>query len=465
MAGPALEYAYGYRVHSALVQEPAGPKLALATFRGKAENPYFFEGRVVQPRLAAGLFQALMEVVRARFHIPGAMLAKIIAAADPVVTCNDDRLRFEAFSGCASVYARIDFTPDAVETDSFGRGTTNVDFHSPMIAALARVRDSDRLSLAVGAKSVELKANDEQFIEKKVALPVRWLKGFVEVQAYQTRLVPVHELTGIEALRFLRGLPRMKTGRHAINIVPAGRGLRLSQQPAKESVRVGGLERLRVLEGLASHAKSLRVFGDEESGTSGWELDLGAARFHLVLSPDVWRGFSGEGQVLSRLADKSWERALPKVQRALAWQAIIDEEGLSRQTKLSPASIRAALAALAARGLVGYDLATGAYFHRELPFDLSLVDQLQPRLIAAKKLLAAGGVKPQPIPTGRAADGAADPELVYLVAGSGVEHRVRISSAGSRCTCPWYSKYQGQRGPCKHVLAVQMFADHEEPPA
>ena len=118
------------------------------------------------------------------------------------------------------------------------------------------------------------------------------------------------------------------------------------------------------------------------------------ARFHLVLSPDVWRGFSGEGQVLSRLADKSWERSLPKVQKALAWQAMIDEEGLSRQTRLAPPQIRSALAALAARGLVGYDLASGAYFHRELPFDLALVDKLQPRLVAAKKLLAAGGVKP-----------------------------------------------------------------------
>ncbi|HEX5104980.1 MAG TPA: SWIM zinc finger family protein [Pirellulaceae bacterium] len=475
MAGPALEYAYRYRRPSELLTSRAGPLLALATFRGLGEHPYFFEGRVARPRLTADLLRALMDVVRARFHIPAATLAKIVAAADPVVTCNSDRLRFEAFSGCASTYARVDFLPEAVETETFGRGTTNVDFHAPMIAALAKVRDRDRLSLAVGAKSVELKTNDEAVVEKKVALPVRWLKGFVEVQAYQPRLVPVHELAGVEALRFLRGLPRMKTGKHAIHVVPAGRGLRLSQQPAREGVKVGGLERLRVLERLAPHAKSLRVYGDEDSGTSGWELDLGVARFHLVLSPDVWRGFSGEGQVLSKLADKKWVAALPKVQKALAWQATIDEEGLSRQTKLTPPQIRLALAALAARGLVGYDLATGAYFHRELPFDLSLVDQLQPRLVAAKKLLAAGGVKPltptrstsegQPTPTRSVSEGvpSSDTELEFLVAGSGVEHRVRLSAAGSRCTCPWYSKYQGQRGPCKHVLAVQMFADNESP--
>ena len=109
MAGPALEFAYRYRGRSALTERRAGPQLALATFCGKAENPYFFEGRVARPRLTADLLRALMDVVRARFHIPAAMLARILAAADPVVTCNDDRLRFEAFSGCASAYARDRF--------------------------------------------------------------------------------------------------------------------------------------------------------------------------------------------------------------------------------------------------------------------------------------------------------------------------------------------------------------------
>src|SRR5262245_57459347 len=120
MAGPAVEFAYRYRGRSALHDGRGGPQLALATFCGEAENPYFFEGRAVRPRLTAELLRSLMEVVRARFHVPAAMLAKILAAADPVVTCNDERLRFEAFSGCASAYARIDFTPEAVETDSFG---------------------------------------------------------------------------------------------------------------------------------------------------------------------------------------------------------------------------------------------------------------------------------------------------------------------------------------------------------
>jgi hypothetical protein len=80
--------------------------------------------------------------------------------------------------------------------------------------------------------------------------------------------------------------------------VPAGKGLRISHREAKDGVCVGGLQRLRVLEHLARNARGLRIYAEPATQTSTWELLGDVARFHLVLSPDVWRGFSGEGQVL-----------------------------------------------------------------------------------------------------------------------------------------------------------------------
>ena len=41
------------------------------------------------------------------------------------------------------------------------------------------------------------------------------------------------------------------------------------------------------------------------------------------------------------------------------------------------------------------------------------------------------------------------------VEGTGVHHTVIIDNGKERCTCEWFSKYQGERGPCKHVLAVK----------
>ena len=95
-------------------------------------------------------------------------------------------LRFEGFSGCCSAYARVDVTPDAYAGEVFGQGTTNVDFNRPMRQALSRVRDHDDLSIAVGPDEVMLKNGFEHTVERKVKLPLRWLKGFVEVQAYQS---------------------------------------------------------------------------------------------------------------------------------------------------------------------------------------------------------------------------------------------------------------------------------------
>jgi hypothetical protein len=115
--------------------------------------------------------------------------------------------------------------------------------------------------------------------------------------------------------------------------------------------RAGGIERLHILEGLAPHARSLRIYGDAAGGTCGFELVLDKARFHLVLSHDVWRGFSGEGQALAALAGGDWQAALPRVRAALKWEPVIDRRELGRQTGLTDEAIRGALHALGARGL------------------------------------------------------------------------------------------------------------------
>ena len=48
-----------------------------------------------------------------------------------------------------------------------------------------------------------------------------------------------------------------------------------------------------------------------------------------------------------------------------------------------------------------------------------------------------------------------------IVRVSGVMHRVRLTADGARCTCPWFAKHQGTRGPCKHILAVQILCEDD----
>jgi hypothetical protein len=450
MAGPSVAYTYRYNYPSAIIALPVGPELRLATFGGREEHPAFFRGKCVRPKRAADLLRGVMDVVQSRFHVPAAMLGRILAQADPVVTSGEERLRFEGFSGCCSAYARADLLPDAIRGEWLAHGTTNVDFSPPMQAALAQIRESDSVSLSVGSQELRLDREAGTVVEKKVALPLRWLKGFVEVQAYQSRMAPVLDVSGFEAHRFLRSLPRAKA-RHDSWVAPMGGGLRLSQVRTAGGVAIAGLERLRVLEPLSRSADRLRVYA-EEGGASGWELVFGDSRFHLLLSPDVWRGFSGEGQALSSLASDAWRSLVPAIHARLRWDSAIDIEKLSRATKATSEAVRAALCALGSRGLVGFDLESGCYFHRELPFDLSAVEKLQPRLRAAQKLVADGKVR---------IEFRDDQRTDAAVQGSGVEHCVRVTSGEARCTCPWFSKYQGSRGPCKHVLAVQMRLEQE----
>jgi len=453
MSAIAQQQVYRYPFPSHYNADPDSNTIRLATHDDNAAgSPYFFEGKLANPRRTADLLRGLMQIVHARFHVPAFMLARILAQADPVVTSSDDRLRFEGFSACCGAYVRVDMLSNSLNGETFGRGTTNVDFNQPMLSALAKIKSGDEVSLAVGADKVVLKQKQKEVVEKKVALPVRWLKGFIEVQAVQSRMELVHEIDAMHAFRFFRSLPRIKTHRHATWVAKSGKTLRLSQIKSAGSLRVGGLERLRALELLSRDAESLSVYSDSITGASAWVLNFSDCRFHLVISPEVWRGFSGEGQALASLATKH-EAAIPKVQAQLKWQSIVDRKQLAKSTKLSTPIVEAALSSLGTRGLVGFDLTESTYFHREMPFDLSAVEKLQPRLIAARKLLDKENVK-----IGKRTKSSCE----VLVQSADIQHRVVLKSGKElnwKCTCPWFAKHANSRGPCKHVLAAQILIE------
>jgi hypothetical protein len=461
VAVPAvLEQHYRYPVPSAIVGPAAegggGPRLRLATSGGPSPNPRFFVGTLTRPVIAADLLLTVGDVVRSRFHVPSAMLTRILLAADPVVTCAHERIRAEGFSACCSAYGRVDLLPDGVDGELLGPGTTNVDLGPDLRAALATVQDRERLGLAVGADAIEVETAGASVVERRIPLPSRWLRGFLEVQAIQADLDRVTSLDGPSTRRFLASIPRTTSSRPAW-VVARGRGLALAHHdPGRGAVRVAGLARLRLLERLARHATRLTVYAAPGEESTVWQLDVPGARFTLAISPEVWRGFSGEGRSLDRLASGSRPATVARVRAALGWAPRLDPGALAATTDRPEAEVRAALAALALSGSVGYDLADGGFFHRELPFDLGLVERMQPRLRDACALADAGAVR---------VENASDAGIVAWVASTGgVEYRVRLGPDGSSCTCPWTGRHGETRGPCKHRLAVRIVveADGEE---
>ncbi len=441
---------YSYLRPSAVLESAAGRTLALetsggATPTGAAANPRFFNGFLTAPIATATALLAVADVAEARYYLPRAS-----SSLDPVVTANGDRLRFESFSGCCGVYARLDVLAPGLDGDDVGHGTTNVDVNPPLRRALARLGGADPLHLAVGPEALEVKTFDGRFVEKKVPLPERWVRGFAEAQVLAAGFELRAEVPAAEAAAVLRALPKSTGARATRWVVPAGRTLRPVSRPAPGAVCLPGPERLLALRQVLRHASVVRVYAQATAGTDAaavaWEAVLPGMRMTLLLSQDASRGFSGEGGVLNDLATGSAADDADLVSVLLAWEPRVDVAELARQADLPPERVRAALTVLGTGGQIGYDLAEGAYFHRNLPYSAGRVEAYNPRLKGARKLVEDGAVR---------LDGA----LASVGAGDH-GHTVRLGEAGElSCTCLWWAKYRGGRGPCKHALAVRMVRD------
>jgi hypothetical protein len=415
------------------------------TAAGPAANPRFFTGFVTWPQATAAGLLAVAAVARARYYQP-----QRAAFRDPVVTCNGDRLRFESFSGCCGVYARLDVLSEALDGEVTDRGTTNVDVNEPLREALARVGGADRdlLHLAVGPDELAVCTLEHSVVEKRVPLPERWLRAFAEVQVISAPFDLQAEVPPGEAARFLRSLPAgYRPG--ALWVVPAGRGLRQSARPVPGAVCLAGPERLEALRPLLRFASALRVYGPpvrpgSAPVASAWELALPGMRLVLTISPEAKRGFSGEGAVLDALAADDVAADADLVGALLSFEPRVEVDLLAERSGLTPAEVKAALGQLGTAGRVGYDVAEAAYFHRELPYDASRIEGMNPRLRNARALLAANAV-------------AWEGQLAIVVVADRA-HRVRLATDGTGlgCTCPWWAKYAGSRGKCKHVLAAEL---------
>jgi hypothetical protein len=440
------EQTYSYLAPSQVTLEGGTSEVTLATSGGRAPHPYFFTGFLARPRQTGQALLVVAEIARSRYYESPQMIAARIAAADPVVTSNLDRLRFESFSACAGVYARLDLEPGVLDGKPQTWGTTNVDFNPPMRAALARVHDADAMLMNVGHDEVVVTTLEGSGSRRRCRCRSAGSRGSPRSRWPRRGWWLRHELSAIEARRFLQSLPRSKS-RSVAWATPAGKTLRLASRPHDSSVCLAGPERLRLLEKLFPFAKSLRAYGpeperDRAAEPSAWELVLDDARVVFTLSPELFRGFSGEGGVLPdlTLAD---EETVDAVADQLHGEPEIDSAAVAADLGVDRPAVQTALGALSAAGRVGYDLASNTFFHRELPFERAFLDKMHPRLLAARELAEHGAVT---LDEGGNAGS---------VRSGDAEYRVRFEDGVARCTCAWYARHRGERGPCKHVLAVQ----------
>lgn len=449
------EFQTQYATPSELIDSSQNQQLKLVTTQSKEANPSLFVGKLTYPLQTAKCLRALSNLVGSRFYIPPAMLERILREADPVITTSHSMIRFEGFSSCCSSYARLDISEAGFEAENLVPGTTNVDFQSTMRAALAKIRVNDSLALRISQDEIEVDSGKESVIERKVKLPLRWIKGFSELQAQQLNAKQYFQLNRVETIRFLRQIPRTKS-KEFTWISQQGKSIRFSPKASTNSFKLKGLERLRLIEELAPYCESLAVYADDNSSLSCWVLKLGALNYTLVLSAEPWRGFSGEGGLLKTLALDKENNIVAKVISTLKWQHKIQPDLLAKQLNETPQAIGNALAVIATRGLVGFDVANQCFFHRVLPFEKELIEKMHPRLQSARKLIEQKAVTLLTI------KGQSNQKLSSSIKSGDINHHVTIEGENERCTCLWHAKHQGNRGPCKHILATYLMSEINE---
>ncbi|MGI4733794.1 MAG: SWIM zinc finger family protein [Janthinobacterium lividum] len=439
---------YAYAQPSALAHRPEGNVLQLAAYAEDAptsSTACFFQGQLRDSWLAARGLSTLAKVVTSRFVPLGAVLR------DPIVTAGAGRLRFEAFSSCNGVYARLDLGPAALDGEFAASGTTNVDFNEPMLNALARIGRAEPVGLTVGQQEVTLARAAGTVTERKVALPLRWLKGLTAAQGYLAQMDEKLRLGRAQAAQLLHSLP---AGAAKSEVFLTLRGARPSFGPVggPGAVRVGGAHRLRLLDGLLPLAQAARVYATPDGQASAVVLELGGGQeFLLALSAAANRGFSGEGTQLSELLDELPAEWLAGANNLFRANETFNPTLFGLAHDLAPGTVARLCASLSAMGLLGFDLTDNQYFYRRLPFRTDRILQLNPRLQNARALLAA----PDEVQLVGIGPGGRTEVRVH---GTDVWHTVLVGGPElPRCTCQWFTAHQGQRGLCKHVLAAQLW--------
>jgi hypothetical protein len=412
-----------------------GLRLAAAG-SGEPDALPFFDGRLRDPQRTAALLLALGDVVQSRHHVPAAMLQRILAAADPLVTVGDGVLRFEGFSACCGCYARVDLLEQAVQAERSTHGTTNVDLGPDLRTALARLRARGEGELTITTEALTLRTSAHESVEHRIPLPARWLSALLHTGHHAFAMHTRGTLSRAQALRLLASLPRQAS--RPLWLLPAPGGWRLGAQAQPEGLTLAGPTRLRALEPLVRLADRVDLHASEDGRTTAWVLHAGPSRFTLMLTAEVWRGFSGEGAALTGLATAS-PADIARWRAELRWRPRLPDATTPQD--------RAALATLATQGLVGFDLTERAWFHRVLPYAATHTAKAAPRLAAAQRLLDQGAVQLDP------------DRLGATVQGSSARYRVDLRPVPATCTCRWHAETSGARGPCKHALATTLLLE------
>lgn len=436
----------------------------------------------------------------ARLRKEDPALFRLLVPCDPIVTVAPDVVTFEAFAKDESSWGCV-----VVERDAFAGGTdatlgsTNVDYSLGLAEQMQRLRTYRETRFAIDPGGIEVETGDlPVHREEKIALPSSWLRGFGQLSA--ALMLPARRLrlpvaTLYAVLAHLQ-THREKTGPRALRfeLVPGKApailvepwGLRVDsggpvyEGDRAETIAVWGRRRLL---SLARALPLAQLAGGAGGGhvdvsllgsglPSVWRADLGGVSCVLALSGWTTSSFSGGG-------DKSGGARLD----LLAGGAVVDEALVQRlatllqkerartlsqlalETRASGDAVRAAVVRLAQLGQVMPDLSTtaGGGGQGVVRFRQVLDAPLGAELLGEEPLEVRQGLEILRRREVRIAKQEAVGTRRFLQASAGgIACEALLDGDGvltkARCGCSHFHRFGIRQGPCRHLLALRLFA-------
>jgi hypothetical protein len=402
---------------------------------------------------------------------------------DPVVTVQPDGVLFEVFSKDEGSYAALSLSKTALDIEGpWVCGTTNIDFSDALAAGVQRMRSYREVRLEIAPDQVALGTDDERVVQKKVAVPNSWLRGFSQVTASASLGRAVVHLSPMDLYNVL-----LQMRMHA-DEKRKGRALRLELVPGEyprlvlepwswmlqtdtavyqgakpEVIKIWGRRRWMLVRPLLPFVERVELHLLGTGMPSFLVLHAGPIQLTLGLTGFTAANWSRSLQFDLLLPRGAQDEQSGAVLQALAKRSCATVAELAKDAGVTKAEALAALQAGAQRGLVMVDLAAGGYRARALtaqPLDAAKLAYRTGAERDAWALIDAGAVQLKKedrvhgtgVVLVGAVDVAADkrqyrPELTI-----GDEGQVRRAS----CTCAFYRTHKLKEGPCAHLVAIRL---------
>lgn len=402
---------------------------------------------------------------------------------DPIVSVQPDATFFEAFSTDESTYARVTLPHTALDSKEAPIcGTTNIDFSLALEREFARARTYRDLSLTVGSKSVSVDLGVSAVQEKKIDLPMSWVKGLVEVQAALSLESVNLELSSsfvADLIARLQSQIEKRGPRHLLFILEPGLPVRVRVEPwgdeyidldskyegtEKREIKFWGRRRIRVLENLLPLVEKVSVRLIDSGMPSFWSASLDGVKIDIGLSGWTAQNWAGRAKFSSLMptADSKSPQTL-EASNLLQEKAKLKVADLAKFMKISNLEAQSLLQRLCLVGVALYDADDAEYRWRQLFPEISFDDDNDSSreerfgLAIFKSNQFTASFEPSEAgATSLTAEVVVDSRQFAVQLRTDVDGRVTYA----QCDCNFFNYNKLRLGPCRHIVAASLVERH-----